>query len=110
MPDLVRIRQVLERPLEQLLSLRPGQQSLSIQGVGPGPDGVLGGVIALNLVGCQHAVDLHCSEVGHPVHILLLSILVGVLGVCSLVPSPWHGTLIIYNIYTDQFSTAFWLY
>jgi len=49
-----------------------------LEGVGPGEDGVLGGVIAFDLVRGQCSVESDCSEVGNFILGLIVLEIVGV--------------------------------
>ena len=95
MPYFVGIGQIGECALEKLLALVPGQQALCLQRVGPRENGVFAGVVALDLVWGQHAVEPDSPEVHYLVSVLLLPKGVRVLCVSSLLSSSRH-TLIIF--------------
>lgn len=89
-PDLIRAGEAREGTGEEGLPLGPGEQPLRLEGIGPAEDVEAGSVIALDLVGCQHAVEADCTQVHHSFPALLVLEGVGVLGICSLLSPAGH--------------------
>jgi hypothetical protein len=94
MPYFVGVGKTAEGSAEEELPLDPGEETLSLKRVGPGEDGEAGGIIALDLVGSEHAVEADGTEVDYLILLVLFLKIVRVLGIGAFLSSARHSLII----------------